>query len=141
MNWSVGDLAGDVPKRDVDGREAIDQGAAAPEYMEFLLQIERELAGLRCIAADALRSKDGIDGGLHRGNGRKAERLAPADDTGVGCDRDDQRIGRLPAFSSTPRARARRSTRRKGNSQRDGFYSGNLHGDLTGLMTGGPAPV
>ena len=53
MDRLLGNFASDVPKRDVDRGRAIDEGAAAPEDMELLLQIEHELTHLRCIPADA----------------------------------------------------------------------------------------
>jgi hypothetical protein len=89
MDRFIGNLAGDIPKRNVDSGEPVDEDAAAPEDVEFLLQIEHQLANLRGVAADALRGKDGVNGDLCGWNRRKAECLAPTENPGVGCDCDD----------------------------------------------------
>ena len=95
MDRLLRDLPGDIPKRNIDGREAVNKSAATPEDMEFLLQIEAQLAKLRCVPTDTFGGKDGIDNDLDRRNGGKAECFAPTNDAGIGCDRDNQRVDRL----------------------------------------------
>jgi hypothetical protein len=43
MDRLLRDPPGDIPKRNIDGREAVHKSAATPEDMEFLLQIEAAL--------------------------------------------------------------------------------------------------
>src|SRR6185312_807814 len=50
-------LSGNIPQRDVDGGEAVNQRAASSKHMEFFLQIERQLAGLRCVPTNAFGGK------------------------------------------------------------------------------------
>jgi hypothetical protein len=94
--------------------------------MEFLLQVERQLAELRCVPTNAFGGKDGIDRDLDGWNGCETECLAPTDDASIGGDRDDQRIDCLQS-SLAPDCRASRSARHKRDPQWDGFHSGNLH--------------
>ena len=89
MDWLLGYLPSDIPKRDVDGREAVYEGTASPEDMEFLLQVQGQFAKLRCVPTDTFRGQDGIDDGLYSRNGRKAKCFPPAYNSCIGCDRYD----------------------------------------------------
>ena len=79
MDRLLGNFASDFPKCDVDRGKAIDEGAAAPEDVELLLQIEHELTNLRCIPADAFGGKHAVDLGLYGWNGCKAGMFRPTD--------------------------------------------------------------
>jgi hypothetical protein len=95
MDRLLRDPPGDIPKRNIDGREAVHKSAATPEDMEFLLQIEAQLAKLPCVPTDTFGGKYGIDNDIDRRNGGKAECFTLTNDAGIGYDRDNQRVDRL----------------------------------------------
>ena len=103
MDRLLGNFASDFPKCDVDRGKAIDEGAAAPEDVELLLQIEHELTNLRCIPADAFGASTQSISAFTAGTAVKRECSAQPTTPGVGGDRDDQRV-RL--FADPPRPTA-----------------------------------
>ncbi len=94
----TGRFARDIPQRDVDRRQAIDECATATEDVKLLLQIALQFFAAADIGADQFRCQDGVDHDFHGRYRREAEGFAPAHDAVIGGDFDHQRVDHLQVF-------------------------------------------
>ena len=92
----AGDLARDVPERDVEARQRVHGRPVAADPVQEPLNLVVDRGDLARIAADAQGSEQGVD---DRARGREdtmTERLAPADDSRIGLEADEQHVDAGP---------------------------------------------
>ena len=126
VDRSAGRFARDIPQRDVNRREPIDEGTAATEDVKFLLQIALQLLPPSGITADQFGRKDSVDHDFDSGYRGKTEGFTPANDAVIGGDLDHEGIDHLKVFRP-PNPAGRPPSCSKGDSQRNGFNTGNFH--------------
>jgi hypothetical protein len=88
----TGRLAGDVPQRDVESGKSEDRDAVAAEQMQLLLQVVAEFGDVARVPADRQGSHHVVQGGANGIGAGVAERLAPADDAGIGFHSYEQDV-------------------------------------------------
>ena len=87
--WQFGDLAGDVPQRDVDAADRVHENAAATELPGACEHLLPEMLDQQRILADEQRLEASFDDG--RGDTATDPSLADSDDAVIGLDLDEQR--------------------------------------------------
>jgi hypothetical protein len=96
MDRLVGDLARDVPERDVDARQRVDHRPVPPDPVQEALHLVVDRGDLARVAADAHRPEQRVDGRARRRENAVAERLAPAGHSAVGVDAHEQHVDAGP---------------------------------------------
>ena len=101
-----GALAQQIPQRDLDAGEGVDERPVAPEQMRAVQNGAGEGVDVARVAADQQRRNDGIERGLRRGDRGVPEGFAPADQTVVGLDLHHENVEMVPGLARKQRMRA-----------------------------------
>jgi hypothetical protein len=123
----AGGLAGDVPQRDVDARQRVQQRTVPAHAVQHALQLVMQRDDLGRIAADAQRPDQRIERGAGRREDAVAEGLAPAGDAGIGINAHEQHID---AGARPPAEQRRGAVDHHRQVEDDAFDARNLHRHL-----------